>query len=514
MRKSLFCFCVLVMLLLVSCRSQGVLTPTIDINELDFNQQRITLIESKNALGSSLGLTKDMEVVELDSTSYAFETNISLLDREECIQVTEELLDKIGLDYNIHINIFSTKTYDCNFVDEGSIFTYLQDWKSPDYVSTLLLGIFGEYCNYGLIYGYANYLCHNVFDTPIEIYSNVENYNGDLNALDLNLICFRPEFFSEFDIESIKQISNTFVTEFIQDKGIESFHKLLQNSGDTQNVVVFTNTMTEFYASKDINYIPSNILYRLGGRSYDYIVKCEYATMYIEKDWYDGNKDLCPYTYDGFLHQNYEDTRKFFSINIKQMEQYQSLFSLDTYNNDLSIYFTNHYDKMSVYEISKHAISVMNTGSFMHEYIHALTANCIIPEKWAGEGFARYFGYRYDYYGNAMNNVDYNSVPETNRFLYIHEYKQNVGRDIDITKDFEELQHITTYVYGCDDPNDAGGYAPGASFIGYLISRFGEKEVIEIICETHDFGETTFDELVSDWLLFINENYSEYTKYK
>ncbi len=507
MRKSLCCLLVSVMIIFTSCGF-------ININKLDFNKQEITLIEVENALGASFVMRKNMEVAELDGTSYAFEPDISLADRKACIKATDEVLDRISIDANISINIFSKKTYDCNFVNASSIFTYLQDWKSPEYISALLLGIFGEYCNYGLIYGYANYLCHNVFDTPIDTYSNVGNYNGDLNALDLNIICFRSEFFSESEIESIKRISNTFVTEFIQDKGTDSFHKLLQNSGDVRNVAIFVDTLSQFYESKGINYIPSNILYRLGGRSYDYIASCEYATMYIEKDWYDGNKELCPYTYEGFLHHNYEDTRKFFSINIEQMKQYQALFSLDTYNNDLNIFFTNHYDNMSVYEVSKHAIALMNTGSLMHEYVHALTVNCIIPEKWAGEGFARYFGYRYDYYGNAMNNVDYNSVPETNRFLYIHEYKRSVGRDIDIAKDFEELQHITAYVYGYDDPNDAGGYASGASFIGYLISRFGEKEVIEIICETHDFGETTFDELVSDWLLFINENYSEYTKCK
>ena len=514
MRKSLFCLCICVMLVFTSCSSQEMSTPTIDINELDFSQQLVTLCEAENALGATYGLTKNMEVAELDGTFYAFEVGVSLADRAACVQVTEELLDRIGLDENIQIHIFSEKTYDCSFVNDGSIFTYLQDWKSPGYVSTLLLGIFGDYCNYGLIYGYANYLCHDIFDTPIDVYGKDWNYNGELNALDLNLLCFRSEFFSEIDIESIQRISNTFVAEFIQAKGIANFHKLLENSGDTQNVDAFTDTLAQFYASKSIDYMPSNILYRLGGRSYDYIVNCEYATMYIEKDWYDGNKDLCPYTYDGFLHHNYEDARKFFSINIKQMGQYQDLFSLDSYNNDLGIYFTNHYDRMSVYEISKHAISVMNTGSLMHEYIHALTANCIIPEKWAGEGFARYFGYRYDYYGNGMNNADYNSIPETDRFRYIHEYKQNVGRDIDIAKDFEVIQHITTYVYSYDDPNDAGGYASGASFIGYLISRFGEEKVIEIICKTHNFGENTFDELVSDWLLFINENYSAYSKYK
>ena len=65
-----------------------------------------------------------------------------------------------------------------------------------------------------------------------------------------------------------------------------------------------------------------------------------------------------------------------------------------------------------------------------------------------------------------------------------------------------------------DDPNDGGGYAPGASFIGYLISRFGEEKVIDILLKSHDFGEYTYEEMVSDWNTYINETYGEYTRSK
>ena len=150
----------------------------------------------------------------------------------------------------------------------------------------------------------------------------------------------------------------------------------------------------------------------------------------------------------------------------------------------------------------------------MHEYIHALTFKDIILESWAIEGSARYFSYFYDYYGNAMSSVDYNTLPEESKWRFIHEFKASLGRDIDVATDFEELQHLHTYAFNYNNPDAGGGYASGSSFIGYLISRFGQEEVIEILCVTHDFGAYTYDELVTDWLTYIQETYSGYSKVK
>ena len=366
-----------------------------------------------------------------------------------------------------------------------------------------------------MIYGYANYLLSEIYGAPLDVLDGSWKYTGDLETLDLSLLCFRSEFVDEESIASIRKIANTFVADYIGNYGETAFLELLGSSGDVGTVDSFVQTLSAYYANQGIDYTPTNILYRLGGKSYDYIIKCPYAVMFIEEDWYDANKDLCPYTYDNFLHENYSDTKQFFTINVAQMKQYQDLFALDSYNHDLKVYFTNHSGvNYSHYNGHRHAIALFNTASFMHEYIHALTFGSYILEPWAVEGFARYFDRRYDYYGVAMNNVEYNNAPDTAKFRWIHEYKQSLGRDIDIFTDSTEIQHITTYVYSYDDPNDGDGYAPGASFIGYLISRFSEDKVIEIICKTHDFGENSYEELVSDWNSYIEENYSNYTKVK
>lgn len=488
---------------------------TINMDDIVFHKATVDLVEAPNGMGADYAASKDLELTQYQGTTYAFEPSISLDDRKHCIQTTKAILERISAEKRIQINIYTTESYRYTFVDAGMVHTHVQDWESVDYACAVLYGIFGEHCNYGLIYGYANYLLAEVYGVSLEVHKDGWNYAGNMDALDLSLLCFRSEFADEESITSIRKIANTFVADYIGNYGETAFLGLLGSSGDVGTVDSFVQTLSAYYADKGIDHTPSNILYRLGGKSYDYIVKCPYAVMFIEEDWYDANKDLCPYTYDNFLHENYSDTKQFFTINIRQMEQYQERFALDSYNHDLKIYFTNHSGvHYSHYNGYRHAIALYNTASLMHEYIHALTFGSYILEPWAVEGLARYFDKQYDYYGVAMCNVDYNNAPDTAKFRWIHEFKQNLGRDIDILTDNVEIQHISTYVYSYDNPNDGEGYAPGASFIGYLISRFGEEKVIEIICKTHDFGEYTYEELVADWNAFIAENYSGYTKVK
>lgn len=511
-------------LLLAACDAQSGTTaslltepttaaPTaVNMEEISFHRETISLIEAKDALGVEYAAKKDVEIAYYQGITYAFEPSISAEDRKQCIQATKAIFDTVGLDAGIQINIYTTASYGYTLVDGGMVHTHVQDWVGVDYTTAVLYGIFGEYCNYGMIYGYANYLLAEIYGSPLDVLSGSWGYAGDPDALDLNLLCFRGEFVDGESIKSIQKIANTFVADYIAKCGEAAFFELLRSSGDADAVDTFVQTLTSYYADKGIAHEPTGILYRLGGKSYDYIVKCPYAVMYVEKDWTDANKDLCPYTYDNFLHENYTDTKQFFTINIRQMEQYQALYARDSYNHDLKIYFTN--NNYSHYNGIRHAIGLANTASFVHEYIHALTLLSSLTEDWARDGFARYYSYRYDYYGNAMRTADYNSVPNTAKSQWVHEYKQSIGRDIDMETDHAELMHIATYVNDYDDPNDGGGYTAGASFVAYLISRLGEGKVIEIICKTHDFGEYTYEELVADWQVFIQENYSGYTKVK
>ena len=250
---------------------------------------------------------------------------------------------------------------------------------------------------------------------------------GDYSALDLNILCFNQDFVSQKDIDNSKKVSAAFVSDYIDAHGIDKFHKLLISSGTVEGADIFSRELSQFYAKNNIDYLPSTVLYALGGHSYDYIAKCRYAEFYIENGWYDENNKLNLLTYENFLHQNYADVKKFFEINSEQMGKYQLLLGFEEYNNDLKVYFSNskRLSQYSFYQRGKHSIYLMNVDSLMHEYIHSVTVeNNPSDSGWSVEGAARYFSYKYDYYGIAMLNADYNKPSSGKETLYVQEYKE------------------------------------------------------------------------------------------
>ena len=523
MRKATLLLIVLLLLcLFAACGTEEIPqaeTPeSFDISTLSFVKEKVLLCEAEDGIGAPFVLSKDLEITEYDGTVYAFESGVSIEERSRCIETTNALLSRIGAGKDIQIHIYTKQTYGTAFVDSGALYTCVQDWGTPEYTQLVLYALFGEYCNYGLIRGYAAFLCSELPPAEIALLEDGASLPDDLDIFNLNLLCFREEFVSDGQIAIADQIANTFVADYLTESTEESLHRLINDSGKLETGDRFTGSLRDFYASKNIFHEVSPLLFRLGGQGYAYIVKNPYCEMYIEQGWYDPVKDLCPYTYDGFLLMNLSDTMQFFTINTRQMEQYQQLFDFDDYNNDLRVFFTTkehfHGVTTSEYDHGTHAVALLATSSFMHEFIHSLTFDRTIKENWAIEGSARHYSYYYDYYANAMNDVDFQNVMDQRKYLYLKEFQDHLGREIETDTDFAQINHLTAYAFEQDDPNDGGGYVPGASFIAYLISRFGEETVIKILFETHDFGDFTYEELVADWQAFIQKTNSSYTKSK
>lgn len=485
--------------------------PTIfDIEQVPFQNTTVKLSEAPYSEFSAFGLNKSMDLTQRGNVIFAFESAVSTAERAACIQTTELILNRIGIAQPLQICVYAKDGYAATFVDSGTIYTHIQNWNAPEYICTLLQGLLGEYCHYGAVSGYANYLCNELWGDSLPVCGEGWQFASDADLLDLNLLCFRPAFYDGKDIKAAKRLANTFASRQIGTMGEAAFLELLEQSGTLDGIGEFCGVLSEFYHSLGLDHDPSQILYRPGGQTYDYIVKTPYAVMYIQKDWVDKNMDLCPYTYEGFLHENYPDTKQYFTRSVQDMAQYQQLFDLGPYNNDLAICFSNTAARDSSYSVRTHSICLQNTGSLMNNYVHALTWDYCIPQTWAHIGGAYYYSSYYDYYGIAMRTVDYNS---SSRKCFL-ELRENLGRDMDMATDFLEVFHVFAYACSFDDPNDGNGYIAGASFIGYLITCYGEERVIEILFKTHDFGEASYEELVVDWQNFLEDNYTGYTKIK
>lgn len=87
-------------------------------------------------------------------------------------------------------------------------------------------------------------------------------------------------------------------------------------------------------------------------------------------------------------------------------------------------------------------------------------------------------------------------------------YRNAVGRNINIAEDFEALENLLVYVNGWEDPNL--NYATGSSFVQYLVHQYGVERVVQHIYGDREPLPKSYDELVAGWVQFVRENCKEY----
>lgn len=489
-RLTLIFICLLI--LLTSC----ITTP-----ECTYVSAEITYSER----GGLYSFRARMDSTETELAKYYFEPSIKNEDREACIEATDKVLSSHPLNLTPEIYIFSQSRYGYKYISDHKLYCSIQDWESVDYIIDVLLVAYGRSAHYGTVYGYANYLARSFEWESVEgRFSNPSLRD----VMDLNYLCFDEDFVTSMDIISARKIACDFVDLYINSHGEESVRELLASHDEA------LDKLSAYYKNNGISYAPSSIQYGYGGATYDYLVYSDYGTFCISKDWVDTNAEYNPLISVGFLHSNYADTKAFFETNIKQMKQYQELFNLDDYNNDLDIIFTRPISasKYSFYQSVNHRIYVYNVDSLMHEYIHALTMPSASMESWQTEGFARYFSYYYDFYGIAFLNQDYNNTSNTYATKWVHEYLATINRPIDMAKDYRELENVAVYSRSYADPN--ANYVAGSSFVQYLVKQYGEEAVINHIYGDGESLPKSYDELVDEWNAFIESNYSDYSKYK
>lgn len=462
---------------------------------------------------------RNMEKTQTDYASYYFEPSVSRQERDACIEITDSVISCIDAPQpHLEVVVLKQESYDGVSVSGNRLYLSLRPWNCVDYVAKVLLAGYGEWGNYGLAYGYADYLCKKAGLDKGESGSEGQEADGLLQVsaserYDLNLLCFDEKFVSAEDVKASKHNACLFVEDYLSSHSEQEFLELLAASGTVEGVVQAKEALEAFYAKKGVECSLTEIRYQLGGVAFDFGAACEYAHFYIEKDWQDEAWAWNPMVSENFLHEDYGQVREFFECNRQQMRQYQELFGFDSYNNDLPIAFTNSrvlVGRLTSIYLGDHQIRLKVVSSLMHEYIHSVM-NGRFDEwdtLWKTEGFARYFSYKYDAYAYDFLNNYWNDES----IIWVQEYIDFLGRPIDVRTDVPELWDILVHGYGYTDPNS--GYESGASFIGYLVDQYGEQAVISYVCSDSEYNEEwekTYDELVQDWNQYIEENYSQYS---
>lgn len=494
MKHKFSIWCILLTILLVSCASASA------ARERSYGSADVTYSEPI----ANLGFRLNMDTAETEFAKYFFEPAVSAAERELCIESTDLLLSACSPEAAFpEIYIFSQERYACKYITDHRLYSSVQNWKSTEYAADVLLAAYGASTHYGAAYGYASYLTACT-DQPASKFSQ-----PTVDAIyDLNFLCFQEAFTSAEDIAAAKEIACDFAVSYIEQHNEQAFRQLLTShfaSGDA---------LAAYYRENGVCYAPSPVQYGYGGKAYDYIVFSNYGTFYVEKDWADIHAACNPLVSDGFLHTNYADIKAFFEINLKQMKQYRELFKLNSDDYALDIVFSKplNISKSSFYQSANHRIYLYNVDSFTHEYIHSLSQPSAKMPNWKAEGFARYFSYYYDLYGTAFLNYDYNNTPDIPQTKYIHEYLAAVGRPIDMAIDYREIENLAVYYFDFYDPN--ANYLAGSSFIQYLVKQYGEAAVVDFVCGDAVPLPKSYHELIKNWRTFIEETYSNYSKYQ
>ena len=493
-------------------------------------------------------ITTNMETATVGNRTYGFEKAIPKEERKACIEATEIILARVGYDDALNIYVYTDELGGGSYyIDQSkknesgnSFITYISDWKGADYVTGVLLSVYGKYGNYGVAYGYANYLCDSLLNVWENItddtddnrknivsdtQSNEANYgqpvfDAQYNCYDLNLLCFDDDFVTADEIVEAKAVSSAFVRDYIKNNGEDALKELLKKSGDVQLCHEFNTELGKWYNENGLVLSKplSEVLYSYGGYSYQYVVYNEYAVFYIDRKWKDTIYYMNPLVTENFLHEDYARTKEFYEINTEQMRQYRELFDIEDCVMDVPVVLSNKKISIAIKnkesEFAHGRIYLRDISSLTHEYIHAICTPTALGDFWAVEGWARPFDMRYNYYGYDYLNIYWNGIEEDSKdFGYIIEFISKKGSPIDMRTDYKDVDSLGIYYNSYYSPDY--NYESGASFIYYLSDTYGEKKVIDYVCKNHDLTtvtDKTYSELVEDWKNYMENKYSEYSK--
>lgn len=442
-----------------------------------------------------------MERVEGELAVFRFDTAVEEASRRECMTAVDELLRQLPAVGKPEICVAKRPLFGGAVIEGNRLYLSPMDWQSVDFAALVLVAAAGEYSHYGLAYGLAGWLRAE----PGRFAAMLESA-----AYDLNLLCFDAGFVPAEDALNARMLSICFAAEYIGAYGIGACLDLLLESDTEQGMQAAVAALQEFYASHGVLPEVSALRYAHGGKNYQYRVLTDGAEFYVGREWRDAHHALNPLVTERFLHEDYASVREFFLINETQMAQYRQLFAAAGPWKNVTVLMLNPQEKVntSCYQTVEHCILLLNVDSLMHEYIHALMRVRSTQQLWETEGIARYFSFYYDHYGWAFLNEDYNHLPDEAYAQYVHDYLAAVGRPIDMTVDFGELESLGAYSRGVRSPNE--DYASGSAFVHYLVQRFGEEAVIRHVCGLEALPEDVFV-LRQDWMDWLNENYQHYT---
>jgi hypothetical protein len=393
-----------------------------------------------------------------------------------------------------------------------------------NYFCFTLLQYYGSMSNYGLIYGYSQYLLSNTDSiTDQEILSLIENNDY---VFDLVWPLFLDEYVSVEVAEAAKSISTLFVRELVLSQGIDAFIRLLQESDLFENSfdTDLYSYLTQWLLSRGIVFEGTPLVteIRYSTVSTEYPVKAE--TAGAEYYFCEG---FLGYGIYGIALKEYQEVREYIETIESEMVMVRNYV-----DNDLPV---NLYGKISIF----HKIDESNTDSYggyfigsgtnskilihsigatLHEYVHYATIGTKYSEISAktkahfSEGIAIYISSLYDRYWLEVSIAEYQIIkanPEGNLVTLVANYEGFLERN---NLDFNMFDYFDCFAYTLGPDLVFPNYITSSSYAKYLIDYYGTELFWDYFGEVDTFDNLygqSFSSMMDAWYDVILEKFQD-----
>ena len=404
--------------------------------------------------------------------------------------------------------------YDGSWVSGNRLYIG-SDPDSLGYGAKLISLLCGGYANYGAAYGYADYIAsaEGWKETEKEAPALTENA-----ARDMNWLCFRDGFVSDREIEVNKAAAACFTRDYIAANGEDAYRDLLLCSGSTDRCEDFSQVLSDWYAARGLDYMPSTILYGIGGEYHDYLVNCPYAEFVLPKEFDNGFvSDLT--RDDDFLHRSYEETKYCFETNVAQMEYLREFIGFDDYKDNLIVELnsTGALSTLKPY----HTRMILNSIEDLPILYVYWLADFHLRDP-AQRSFPMYAGMAHHISLSCPNVYKEHMLRHAGEHGWTPEmYQQGDWNELYVqmlegVEDPYTIQatrfHFGTYYF--DDYKDDPGMGMFCSFPWYLIDKYGFDAMFDYVYTT-DAVPMELDMAAEKqaWMAWIEETYAGYPKY-
>lgn len=461
----------------------------------------------------NLGISKmNFDLLELKQSNIYFDMDIDVEKRKEYAKNICDILDYISKYYNDDekINIYVTDKIESCVIDDNIYVKYVEDFSVDEITAQVLLGIYGKYSNYGLIYGETAQIMKtlNIQMDLLEMKKMksiiskspeyltmmyplyAEEYRDDVNtyvakSLAVDFVNYLKKNLSEDEFFNLLDESSDFSLDFDK-KYIKYMNAyLLENNVDAEMKIDRTAVRS---CSTGNRYFPINISSELA----NYKFKDEYPINYPFEKYGNTYKQVIDY-----VHKQEDNLIKmtfFWDEIIKDEFKHANVYFTDNENFKLGGVKTNSpivdYDKsMSV----NNMVVVKHSMSFAHEMTHYLydgyvynsntttfvEGRAVLSELLCSTSRSSYINFYYQLnssypLGNMKNNLYKSAFDKYMKSIGKYPFDADVFTDEKYILDYLEL---STYIdMNWDNPDRCSlvyYYEFGAVLSQYIIDNYG-----------------------------------------